>query len=145
AIAALGKHRPTTVITQNIDGLHQEAGNQRVMEIHGRLLQIVNLQGHLMRRLARTDLRNMVEQLESVRSGMTTSYHLAGLLQPWIRLTSPMERPRIVLFGEEMAEPDWAEACQEVDRCDVMLVVGTSGLVYPAATLPVRARRAGAS
>lgn len=49
-----------------------------------------------------------------------------------------------MLFGEAMAEPAWSQAIQATRLCNVMLSVGTSGMVYPAATLPVEARSAGA-
>ena len=70
---------------------------------------------------------------------------LPGALKGLVNLLPPMERPRIVLFGEAMAEPDWTHAQQDVGDCDVMLVVGTSGLVYPAAALPSWAKQAGAT
>ena len=56
-----------------------------------------------------------------------------------------MRRPGVVLFGEALAEPDWTQARQAAEACDVMIVVGTSGEVWPAATLPQRAAEAGAT
>ena len=53
-------------------------------------------------------------------------------------------RPGVVLFGGAMAEPDWSGAQRAVKVCDVMMVVGTSGLIYPAAGLPSIARQQGA-
>jgi len=53
-------------------------------------------------------------------------------------------RPGVVLFGGEMSEPDWSQAQRAVKVCDVMVVVGTSGLIYPAALLPTTARQQGA-
>jgi NAD-dependent deacetylase len=53
-------------------------------------------------------------------------------------------RPNVVLFGEAMAEPAWTLALEAARCCDCMLVVGTSGLVFPAATLPLEAGSAGA-
>ena len=54
------------------------------------------------------------------------------------------KRPGVVLFGGAMAEPDWRQAQRDVTLCDVVLVVGTSGLIYPAAMLPGVARQHGA-
>jgi NAD-dependent deacetylase len=145
AIAELEKYRQTTVITQNVDGLHQEAGSSRVREIHGTFLQSVSAGGQLVRSLTRSDLRHVVEQLHRVRDGKLTLLRLPGALNGMLRLFPTMERPRIVLFGEAMAEPDWTNAQHDVRECEVMLVVGTSGLVYPAAALPLWAKQAGAS
>jgi len=52
--------------------------------------------------------------------------------------------PRVVLFGDAMAEPAWSHAMEAVRRCDCMIQVGTSGTVMPAAMLPVEAKAAGA-
>ena len=50
-------------------------------------------------------------------------------------------RPGVVWFGEALPEDAWARACAAIDGCDVPVVVGTSGLVHPAASLPLRARQ----
>jgi NAD-dependent deacetylase len=52
-------------------------------------------------------------------------------------------RPHLVLFGDSLAEPAWTAARKAVDRCDVLIAVGTSGAVYPAAMLPGRAESHG--
>lgn len=145
SLAELEKHRKTTVITQNVDGLHQKAGSGRVREIHGSFLQVVTAHGKPVRTLTRGDLLQIVEQLHRVHDGSLPFLRLPGALKGLISLLPPMERPRIVLFGEAMAEPDWTHAQQDVRDCDVMLVVGTSGLVYPAASLPRWAKQAGAT
>jgi NAD-dependent deacetylase len=145
AIADLERHKKTTVITQNVDGLHQESGSGRVHEIHGSFFQIVTGKGKLVRTLNRDDLRHIVEQLHRVHDGSLPLLRLPGALKGLINLFPPMERPRIVLFGEEMAEPDWTHAQLDAGDCDVMLVVGTSAMVYPAAALPRWAKQAGAT
>jgi NAD-dependent deacetylase len=86
-----------------------------------------------------------VEQLHRIHDGSMPFLRLPGALKGLVNLLPPMERPRIVLFGETMAEPDWTHAQHDVGDCDVMLVVGTSGLVYPAAALPSWAKQAGAT
>jgi NAD-dependent deacetylase len=145
AIAELEKHRKTTVITQNVDGLHQEASSSQVREIHGSFLQVVTVHGKPVRTLTRSDLRRIVEQLHRVYDGSLPFLRLPGALKGLVNLLPPMERPHIVLFGEEMAEPDWTHAQADVGDCDVMLVVGASGMVYPAAALPRWAKQAGAT
>lgn len=54
-------------------------------------------------------------------------------------------RPNLVLFGDALAQPDWDDACRAADTCDLLLSIGTSGSVYPAALLPGRAADAGAA
>lgn len=146
AIAQLEKYVSTTVITQNVDGLHQEAGSIRVREVHGSFFKIVTLRGRFLHRLVRDDLRRIVERLQRTRSGLFKLPRLGLALRPMIGLSfAAIKRPKIVLFGDALAEPDWTHSQTDMDSCDVVLVVGTSGLIYPAAWLPQRARQRGAT
>jgi NAD-dependent deacetylase len=109
------------VVTQNVDGLHQAAGSQQVIEIHGdhRRLQCLAC-GHL----------------EAV-----AAVHLESDTVPLCpHCTSPL-KPNVVLFEEPVR--GLAEIEAALRRCDVLLVVGTSGLVWPAAGLPEMVRRRG--
>jgi NAD-dependent deacetylase len=144
AIAELQHRCRTTVITQNVDGLHQEAGSKTVREVHGTFLQVADGKGRLARNLTRADLRHVVEQLYRVHDGSLPLLRLPGALKGLVNLMPPIERPRVVLFGEGMAEPDWSFAQADTGNCDHMLVVGTSRLVYPASALPRWAKQAGA-
>ncbi len=113
------------VLTQNVDGLHARAGSADVVELHGNILRTVCLArcGYSERRPDRLP---------------------AGAPPQCPRCGAPL-RPGVVWFGE-MLDPDvLAAAHREATTCDVMLVVGTSGLVHPAAALPGAARRAGAT
>ena len=112
-----------TLATQNIDGLHAAAGSRGVLELHGNVWRA--------RCLAcggREDLRGME----------------GGERPPVCRACGEWMRPDVVLFGEMLPCDVWEEAAERAARCDVCLVVGTSAIVYPAAGLPVAARRAGA-
>ncbi len=145
ALARLEECVQVVVVTQNIDGLHQEAGSRVVHEIHGSLLEVVSFRGHPIRRLSRQELLAVVESLRSVAASRVS---LLGLL----RAVSPMfslgprgtRRPKVVLFGQAMAEPDWTLAQQAARQCDCLLSVGTSGVVWPAAGLVDEACAAGA-
>jgi NAD-dependent deacetylase len=145
AIARLERHLDSSVVTQNVDGLHQEAGSVRVREVHGSFFRVVTLRGRLMRRLVRAELRQIADTLERARSGVFRLPRLLAALSP---LAGPslrgVKRPGVVLFGDALAEPDWTQAQQDVTLCDVVLVIGTSGLIYPAALLPGMARERGA-
>lgn len=141
AIAQLQRHVPTTVVTQNIDGLHQAAGSTGVLEIHGSLLEVVDVvSGDVVHRFRREDLSAIADTLQRYVAGVDSTVTLLMKLRrqyPWD--WRGRHRPNLVLFGDALAEPAWTDACRVVDECDVLVSVGTSGAVYPAAILPARA------
>jgi NAD-dependent deacetylase len=123
--AAEARFEQLRVITQNVDGLHARAGSTGLIELHGNILRTVCLErcGFLEDVAARLPAG---EPPRCPRCGA------------WLR-------PAVVWFGEMLDPADLEEAAAVAEDCDVMLVVGTSGLVYPAAGLPASARRAGAA
>ena len=129
AIVALERLLPEVlVVTQNVDGLHARAGSRRVVELHGSLERFRCLDaGH-------------PYPADAVPEPATEG-ELAPPACP--RCGAPI-RPGVVWFGEVLPEREVALAWEAAARCAVMLVVGTSGLVQPAAALPRVARDAGA-
>lgn len=125
ALARWAQRHPQrmTLVTQNVDGLHQRAGSEEVLCLHGELMK----NRWLNRRCAQCDL-------EHAAPGEPPSCPACGNLL----------RPAVVWFGETLPAGVWARAEQAANRCDLMLVVGTSGAVYPAAGLAQIARRNGA-
>jgi NAD-dependent deacetylase len=111
-----------TLITQNVDGLHRAAGSKRVVELHGSLA-----------RVRCTGCRAIQERGHEPLPELPRCDHCGELL-----------RPDIVWFHETLPEDMWIEAENAALTCQCLLVVGTSGVVYPAAGLVVLARRAGA-
>ena len=109
------------VITQNIDGLHRKAGSRRVVEIHGSLREIICQQ------CGRTYLA------PNIPGGNPPHCGCGGVL-----------KPNTVLFGEQLPPEALEVAIRESSTCRVMLVIGTSAVVYPAAHLPVLAKQKGA-
>ena len=107
-----------TLVTQNVDGLHQTAGNRRVLEIHGSLRRT---------RCLRCD---EVQDRGLVPLGDAPLCHCGGRL-----------RPDIVWFGEGLPIDIWEDSQMAASECDVLLVVGTSAVVHPAASLIPIARR----
>lgn len=110
ALAELEKHYDVTIITQNVDDLHERAGSTNIIHLHGELLKM--------------------------RS--TTDEHLIYNCTRDIQLGDECEkgsqlRPHIVWFGE--AVPEIENAAKVVAASDIFLVIGTSLLVYPAAGL----------
>jgi NAD-dependent deacetylase len=112
-----------TLATQNVDGLHSEAGSRGVLELHGNAWRARCLDCG-----GREDVR---EKPPDVRP-------------PICRACGGLMRPDVVLFGEMLPEAVWLEAAERAARCDVCFVVGTSAIVYPAAGLPVAAKQSGA-
>jgi NAD-dependent deacetylase len=115
------------VLTQNVDGLHARAGSSDIVELHGRLGRwkcFENCQG------APTyiDINSIVYDSEHA--------------PPCPYCTSRV-RPDVVWFGEALPRDALERAFEVAQRCDVMLVVGTSGMVQPAASLPHVVRESG--
>jgi NAD-dependent deacetylase len=114
------------VITQNIDGLHQAGGSTSVIELHGNGRAIV---------------------CERCGRRLTEEEEMAILAAPGLPTCAAdggMVRPDVVLFGEPLPEEALRVAFSLAGECRSMLVVGTSGMVIPASTLPYEARRRGA-
>lgn len=127
AVAHLERVVPrVVVITQNVDGLHERAGSSDIIELHGRLGRY--------KCFAACQGDPTPVDLAAVQYGDTHAPecpHCGGLV-----------RPDVVWFGEPLPAHALQRAFDEVSRCDVLLVVGTSGVVQPAASLPGVARAA---
>lgn len=126
AIARFARAHPTVVITQNIDGLHEAAGTPDAIELHGSLWRLrceACGQARANRDVPLADTRCDCD------CGDPTPRH-------W--------RPDITWFEDPMDMTRLARAQQAADDADVLVSVGTSGAVYPAAEIPVRAKQRGA-
>ncbi len=104
------------VITQNVDGLHQRAGSKRVIEFHGNGNTLICL-----------SCGRIFSMEEVSLEDLPPTCPCGGVL-----------KPQLVFFGEPIPPQALDEAFREADRCDLMLVVGTSAQVYPAAQLPYK-------
>ena len=145
AIAEMEMHVGVTVVTQNIDNLHQEAGTTIVHEVHGSLFEIITRRGRFVGLLSRPELLHIAEALDRARRGWLILPRLLLAIRPLAGLgLLGLHLPRIVLFGDAMAEPAWSRALEVARRCDCMIQVGTSGMVMPAAMVPMEAKAAGA-
>lgn len=125
ALAEFEHRRPDgfTLVTQNVDGLHDRAGSRTVFKLHGDLWTLRCLGCGKETRDERVPLPELPPRCEGC----------GGTL-----------RPGVVWFGEALPEAALNAAFQAASTCDVMLVVGTSSQVYPAAALGPLARQAGA-
>ena len=141
ALARLGEAGIVeTVITQNVDGLHQDAGSTEVIELHGSFRRITCLvAGHR----SVVSKEEFLGSLDRAITGLRTAFvpSLASLL-PRCPVCDGPARPDFVAFGEGVHDYEVAERRARDAR--VLLVVGTSGEVFPAAHIPASARAAGA-
>lgn len=130
ALAALEDLVPVIVVlTQNVDGLHAEAGSTDVVELHGNIRRyrcFADCQGNS----TLIDLNRITYDHEHA---------------PPCPYCGDMVRPDVVWYGEILPSQALQRAFEVASGCDVMLVVGTSGIVHPAASLPHRARQMGAA
>ena len=117
-IAEIEKHKSCfLLVTQNVDSLHKKAGSQKVIELHG---NIFRTRCTVCGRLYTEDYKIFKESELPPRCP-----HCGGLL-----------RPDVVWFGEMLNQKDIEESFSFAQKADLILVVGTSGVVYPAALLP---------
>lgn len=121
------RQRLSAVITQNIDGLHQRAGSRQVYELHGHIRQATCLRCHQV-----VSTEAIIPTF--VETGQVPHCTCGGVF-----------KPNVVLFGEMLPEAVWNAAVEWVERCDLLLVVGSSLEVSPAADLPLYATAQGAS
>jgi NAD-dependent deacetylase len=112
-----------TLVTQNVDNLHQRAGSGDVVELHGSIARNFCL-----------DCRRDAGPLDIAEGGAVPSCTSCG----------GMIRPGVVWFGEMLPNEQLRRASDAAARCQLFLTIGTSGEVYPAAQLPGLAREHGA-
>jgi NAD-dependent deacetylase len=128
AIAAWQDHAEVTVVTQNVDNLHERAGSAPVHHVHGTIFEF-----------------------RCASCALPYTGELPELSQPALELEPPtcgcggLIRPDVVWFGEQLPEEPWQRAVEATQAADVLVVVGTSAIVYPAAGLPELALARGAT
>lgn len=119
AVADWQQHAEVSVITQNVDDLHERAGSRCVHHLHGSLFEFC-----------------------CAACGSSYNGELPDMPEPTLEVAPPvcvcggLIRPDIVWFGEQLPDGPWRSAVQAIETADVVVVVGTSGIVYPAAGLP---------
>jgi NAD-dependent deacetylase len=111
------------LVTQNIDGLHQVAGSRDVIELHGNIWRA---------RCFDCDARHNLKDIKT-DDGIPTCFDCGGNL-----------RPDVVLFGEMLPPGAFERAADAAQRCELCFVIGTSAVVYPAASIPEIAQANGA-
>ena len=115
------------IITQNIDGLHQRAGSEKVLEVHGSLQTMTCVSCY-----RQTDAAEFREAYIERREIPRCPY------------CHNILKPDVVLFGEQLPARTWLQVRESINQCDLMLVAGSSLEVLPVAGLPMRAVENGA-
>jgi NAD-dependent deacetylase len=124
ALAQMACHVPElTLITQNVDGLHQQAGSSDVIELHGNIMRIKCF-----------SCNQTVDEYQETDDNPPRCPYCDGLL-----------RPDVVWFGENLPQNSLARALSAAHQCDLFLSIGTSSVVHPAASLPIEAMELGTS
>lgn len=130
AIAELEKMgKLSSIITQNIDNLHQRAGNdpEKIHELHGNMQWLICLN---------CDTRY---PLEEMRQKHSSPNHF-----PVCEKCKGILKPGVVFFGEMLPQETLRKAEHESEKCDLFMVIGSSLVVYPAAYMPIYAKQSGA-
>lgn len=111
-----------TLITQNIDGLHQMAGSRNIIEMHGNIWQV-----------------------RCTKCGDVQQNHKVPLdeIPPRCGLCNEIGRPNVVWFGEIIPMLVIDRSLKAIEECEVMLIIGTSGIVEPAASMGLVAKQTG--
>ena len=124
ALAEMERHWPHfALLTQNVDDLHERAGSTGVIHLHGSIARFYC---------------NRCGTAYSLQADDRTVSQ-----PPYCAACGGNVRPSVVWFGEGLQEEALAAAVDAVTNCDILLVIGTSGLVYPASQLPHIAKQAG--
>ena len=118
AISELEKYADVTVLTQNVDGLHQKAGSSKILELHGSIIKI---------KCTVCEFKDeMIDEFYDI---------------PPLCKCGNILRPDVVWFGESLPQDVWKNAIILASQCDLMVIVGTSLVVSPANTLPIYAKQ----
>jgi NAD-dependent deacetylase len=131
AVAMIAQRAPhCCLVTQNVDDLHERAGATDAIHLHGSLFAP--------RCIVCSRSAPVPEQVQQPPEG-------ARLAPPNCADCGGLIRPGVVWFGESLPEEALDAALEAASACDVLLTVGTSGVVYPAAEIPMVAARSGAT
>ncbi|MBI2060234.1 MAG: NAD-dependent deacylase [Nitrospirae bacterium] len=132
------------IVTQNIDDLHERGGSRTLYKLHGDLYTLRCLRCDGRAKFDRSSVQAILNQLDQMRVGRLALLRKLWEILPRCPSCEGHTRPDVVFFGESLPETVLAAAQEEAAKCDALLIVGTSGVVYPAALIPQMAARSGA-
>jgi NAD-dependent deacetylase len=132
------------VITQNIDILHERAGCNNTIKLHGSIDRLRCMDCGFKQDLDETLMRGWVRDLSPDGIGRRQLWRALRKMLSACPYCGGRRRPDVVFFGDLLPRDAWAEAQQAASLCQILLVIGTSGLVRPASDIPLLAKRSGA-
>jgi NAD-dependent deacetylase len=118
----------STIITQNIDGLHTRAGAKNVLEVHGTL-----------------NTMTCIKCFKQVSSEAIIQEYISHCTMPHCQVCGGILKPDVILYEEQLPVKTWIKAEETCRKCDLLLIAGTSLEVMPSAKLPILALDNGAS
>ncbi|MDR2860347.1 MAG: NAD-dependent deacylase [Elusimicrobiota bacterium] len=111
-----------SIITQNIDNLHTKAGSKTVYELHGNASKLICQKDAQEYDISDFDLKSA----------------------PKCKKCGALLKPNFVFFGEQLPEFDFEKSIEDSQKCDLMIIIGSTGVVYPAAGIPPSSKNHGA-
>ncbi len=131
------------VITQNIDNLHKESGSSNIIELHGNAFRL-RCMG--CRQKVIFEKERIKELIQLLKDNQDAHFKILKVLSRYFPRCQCGCRHRIdvVLFGEMLPADELSMAYRELDKCNTLLIIGSSMLVHPAASLPLYAKEKGA-
>lgn len=143
-IADLEKKRLVTgVITQNIDNLHQAAGSGNVCELHGNAFEISCIKCGFKKKRSMDDIKGFVNGFQGLNKRWDLLKYIFRYMGKCPRCNTRL-RPNVVLFGEMLPSSEIEKSTELIEDCSCLVIVGASGIVYPASSIPFEAKRKGA-
>jgi NAD-dependent deacetylase len=132
----------SSIITQNIDNLHEEAGSHHIIELHGNAYRIRCLKCSKRKKFSKVEISDF---LNSLNKSINSRLGVLRVMSRFFHLCDCDGRHRIdiVMFGEHVPKKALDAAYEELMKTKLLFIVGTSGLVEPAAGLPEFAKRNG--
>ncbi len=138
------------LITQNVDGLHQKAGSRKVVELNGNIFKGKcrfcgkEYEEEEFSKIYPFASREFLKELPEKELTEKVFKEVERGELPKCRVCGEIVGPGVVWFGESLPQEALEKALQFASNCDVFFSIGTSGVVYPAASLPITAKRKGA-
>ena len=112
-----------SIITQNIDNLHQEAGSKEIYEFHGTSRNLICTNCNKIYSASKIDLSDLPPKCEECKTVL---------------------KPDFVFFGEPIPEPARTNSFTQIELADIFILIGTTGEIMPASIIPIEAKRNGA-
>ena len=133
------------IITQNVDELHQDAGSQSVLEVHGSFFRSRCQDCDASVRIEKSTVLEWAERLHSENMGRWKMWKMLRREVLCCQSCRGRRMPALVLFGDPLPEEVWDASVALAKTCKVMWILGTSAAVQPVASLPFLAKEAGAT